>query len=83
MITKFSGWVDLLTHGAPQARFARRSSAIIIVEKVTKKKSWHSLQDQGSTQSHLQSLYISEGLGAISKGYHVSAGADYSAPGIG
>ena len=56
---------------------------IIIVEKVTKKQSWHSLQDQGSAQSHLQSLYISVGLGAISKGYHVSAGADYSAPGIG
>ena len=30
VITKFSGWVDLLTHGAPQARFARQSSAIII-----------------------------------------------------
>ena len=24
----FLGWVDLLTHGAPQARFARQSSAI-------------------------------------------------------
>ena len=29
MITKFSGMVDLLTDGAPQARFARQSSAII------------------------------------------------------
>ena len=29
VITKFFGWVDLLCHGAPQARFARQSSAII------------------------------------------------------
>ena len=28
MITKFSGWVDLLTHGAPLAHFARESSAV-------------------------------------------------------
>ena len=27
VITNFLGWVDLLTHGAPQARFARQSSA--------------------------------------------------------
>ena len=29
VITKFLGWVDLLTHGASLARFARESSAII------------------------------------------------------
>ena len=28
-LPNFLGWVDLLTHGAPQARFARQSSAII------------------------------------------------------
>ena len=27
MITNFLGWVDLLTHGAPQASFERQSSA--------------------------------------------------------
>ena len=27
-LPNFLGWVDLLTHGAPQARFARQSSAI-------------------------------------------------------
>ena len=27
-LTNFLGWVDLPTHGAPQARFARQSSAI-------------------------------------------------------
>ena len=37
-------------------------SCIIIDEKVTKKQSWHSLQDQGSAAISL----------AISKGYHVS-----------
>ena len=28
-LPNFLGWVDLLTHGAPQARFARQSSAIM------------------------------------------------------
>ena len=28
-LPNFLGWVDLLTHGAPQARFARQSSAMI------------------------------------------------------
>ena len=27
-LPNFLGWVDLLTHGAPQARFVRQSSAI-------------------------------------------------------
>ena len=30
-LPNFLGWVDLLTHGAPQARFARQSSAIIYI----------------------------------------------------
>ena len=30
-LPNFLGWVDLLTHGAPQARFARQRSAIIII----------------------------------------------------
>ena len=29
-LPNFPGWVDLLTHGAPQARFARQSCAIIL-----------------------------------------------------
>ena len=41
-------------------------SCIIIVEKVTKKQSWHSLQDQGSAlQSHLQNLYIDVYIGSL------------------
>ena len=28
------GWVDLFTHGAPQARFARQSSAIMMIKIV-------------------------------------------------
>ena len=34
-LPNFLGWVDLLTHGAPQARFARQSSAIIIIIVIT------------------------------------------------
>ena len=34
VITNFLGWVDLLTHGVPQARFARQSSAIIFADQV-------------------------------------------------
>ena len=30
-LPNFLGWVDLLTHGAPRARFARQSSAITVI----------------------------------------------------
>ena len=45
-LPNFLGWVDLLTHGAPQARFARQSSAtIFLVTKVFQKGTmfWMSL----------------------------------------
>ena len=32
-LPNFLGWVDLLTHGAPQARFARQSSATILLSR--------------------------------------------------
>ena len=32
-LPNFLGWVDLITHGAPQARFARQSSAITYYSK--------------------------------------------------
>ena len=35
-LPNFLGWVDLLTHGAPQARFARQSSAIKIYQRAFK-----------------------------------------------
>ena len=34
-LPNFLGWVDLLTHGAPQARFARKSSAIKWLSSLT------------------------------------------------
>ena len=51
-LPNFLGWVDLLTHGAPQARFARQSSAITI-----KSFSWKRRARSIPTK-HLTMLYL-------------------------
>ena len=45
-LPNFLGWVDLLTHGAPQARFARQSSA-------KKARNWTHLKLASSTSAEL------------------------------